>query len=266
MALPGWLARRLPLMKKSGKFNVSGERNFDARYLSSPEVVRALGLVKHVDLSRTPLETLEGLPNLPHLSSFSADQTQISKFTNFKILQTAASVSFKGTPLSELPTYHIGLLLVLGIDSLSSIDGKVVPTRVRRQCRSYPAFCGELVNRGWIPEFPCPDGTELLRICERFEVEPEFPSFVPYKFDAKTPEDVDVLDFEELVKKLKEEHEDVMVRGQALFGIINREDEFAGKVAEVLRSHGVELPNTTDGAIAESVRQLCNGSVAGSQT
>lgn len=256
-ALPGWISRRLPLIKKSGKLNAAGERNFDVDSLATPEVARALSLVKHIDVSRTPLETLVGFPNLPHLSSFSADNTQIANFKNFSVLQTAASLSFKGTPLAELPTYHIGLVLAVGGKSLSSIDGKVVPARVRKQCKTYPSFCGELVNRGWIPEWPCPDGTELLKICELYDVEPEFPSFVPYKFDSSAPAEVETLEFEDLVRKLKEEHEEVLMRGQALFGIINREGEFADKVADVLRGHGVELQDATEEGIVDTVRDLC---------
>lgn len=256
-ALPNWISRRLPLIKKSGKFNAAGEREFDTEALSIPEVAKALSLVKHVDVSRTAVDSLEGFPNLPHVSSFAADNTQIASLRNFGILQTAAALSFKGTPLAELPTYQIGLLLATGGKCLSSIDGKVVPARVRKQAKTYPSFCGELVNRGWIPEFPCPDGTVLLKICEQYEVEPEFPTFVPYKFDASAPPEVDKFDFEELVKKLKEEHEEVMMRGQALFGIVNREGEFADKVADVLRTGGVDVQDTTDEGIVETVRQLC---------
>ena len=258
-ALPNWITRRIPMLKRSGKFCVAGDTHFDPQYLSHPEVAKFLTICRHVDFSRTSLSTLEGLPPFPHLLTFCADKTGISNFKNFHILQSASSFSFKGTPLSKLPAYHLGILLAIGIDSVSSIDGRVVSQKLRKRAREYPGFCRELVNKGWIPVVPCPEGTTFLKICNEFGVEPEFPNVVPDTFDFENLEtlgQVESIDFEELVKRLKDEHEDVITRGQALFGLVDYEGAFAYKVADLLRSHGFKLDAVTDDGIIKSVQEL----------
>ena len=262
-SLPNWITRRIPMLKRSGKFCVAGDIHFDPGILALPEVAKVLAICRHIDLSRTSLSTLEGLPPFPHLLTFCADKTGISNFKNFHVLHTASSFSFRGTPLSELPTYQLGLLLAVGIDNVSSIDGRVVSQKLKKRAREYPKFCSDLVNKGWVPVYPCPEATQFLKICADFDVEPEFPNVVPDTFDFEHLDaigHITSLNFEELIKRLKDEHEDVITRGQALFGLVDYEGAFAYKVADLLRAHGFRLDSVTDEGIIKNVKELC-GSV-----
>jgi hypothetical protein len=246
----------------------------DLQYFSHPQVLRALCVVKVLDISRTTLKTLAGCPDFPRLNVFIADRSELSDFTNFRALRTVASFSMRATPVSRLPTYRLSLLMAVGTRSIRSIDGGQISSALKASYEHFPPICHELVNAGWIASTRPPASAKIRSLCSQYSIdEPLFASnsdegdLVSFNRDTSTSDAA--LDFDSLLKKLRAEHQEVWRKGQAQFGIVDeaRADthesaELAGRIAEVMRRHGIEGDICTDDGLFETVEGLFNRSAA----
>jgi hypothetical protein len=260
--LPLWLARRLPYLKKTGKFSVASETQFDQSYLSQPEIARVLAITRHLDLSRTQVTSLQDFPAFPRVNTFVADHSGLADFKNFSILKTATTFSLRDTPVSKLPTYRLSLLLAVGVDSIASIDGVQISAKLKERVSSYPKICSDFVNRGWIADAKVPDRARMRDLVRQFSVDSDEDfedddEAVP-SLKAKTDEaDLESLDFESLLARMMAEHEDVLSRGQGIFGIIDDEGlDLSDRLVSMIHSHGIPLPDNSDDAIVATVERL----------
>jgi hypothetical protein len=225
-ALPAWISRRLPNLKRTGKFSVPGDPQFDISSLSRPEVLGVLSITRHLDISGTHVTSLAGAPWFPHLKTFIADHTGITTFQNFQTVRTATTFSLRATPVSKLPTYKLSLLLAVGTSAVASIDGIKVPDKLRQRAAAFPAICSALVNRGWIATQEPPGDADIGRFCLAYNLRlPEAAPAVAERAAVVLENEEeqrggqDDLPFEELLAKLKEEHEEVIRNGQAQFEV-----------------------------------------------
>jgi hypothetical protein len=260
--LPLWLARRLPYLKKTGKFSVASESQFDPSYLSQPEVARVLSVTRHLDLGRTQVESLQDFPTLPRLNTFVADRSQIADFRNFSAVRTATTFSLRDTPVSQLPTYRLSLLLAVGLDAIASIDGCQISQKLKDRALAYPKLCSEFVNQGWIADPQVPDRARMRELIRQFSVasDDDFAGDdedVPPLPETTDEQDIDSLDFETLLGKMMAEHEDVLKRGQGIFGIIADEGmDLNERLVSVIHSHGIPLADGSDDVIVSTVERM----------
>ena len=134
--LPGWINNRLYFLKTQGRMNLSGEKKFDLRVFSGPDHEKIFGLMKTLDVSYTPLESVDGLIYNKRLKHFIANKSEINTLRNFRCLRSVDSISMVGTPISRHPNYKLSLLLVIG-DHLHLIDNKLIPQSVREKAMAY---------------------------------------------------------------------------------------------------------------------------------
>jgi hypothetical protein len=205
---PVWFARRLPHLKQTGSFSLAGEHDIDLIELSYPESASVLTICRRLDLSRTLLSSLDGLPFLPRLLSFTADHSQLSSFKNFRALRRATSISLKNTPVSRTPTYRLSLLLAVGSQSLASIDGTQISPRLKSRAETFHAICSDLVNAGWIATSHPPNVTDIQQLCEQYEI-PTISEEQPQgeEEEEEGQPSSEQLPFDDLLAQLQGEHE-----------------------------------------------------------
>lgn len=261
--LPSWLQRRVHSLRRTGKLSFINETDVD------PSALRQLGneifFIKTLDFSKTKIETLDGMPRLTKVTSFIADQSNLSDFRNFISLSSATSISIKKTPISKIPHYKLNILLASG-PNLVKIDGQVITSTLRARYEQYPSACCQLVNAGWIATYPCPPHDKLIEICNQYNIPP--PEEVPETSFQEDEEEVviDPSDFDKLASKLKAKHEVLLQRKQALFGIIEEdnfdglsdEDDFNERVVSLFNAHSMKLDPQDENQILEAIDDLCH--------
>jgi hypothetical protein len=219
-------------------------------------------LVKQLDITRTPIKSLAGLPFLPRLAVFIADRTQIESFTNFKAIKKTSTISLKNTPVSRVPAYRVSVLVALGEQNcVKSIDGGCVSKELRERAKAYPECCEELVNLGALLPARPTEIEGLQRLCEQYGVEPPSVIGEDEKFSdtiSETEDRNDPPDFPGLLAVLKEEHREVWRRGKAQFGLLNDDDENLNEeVIAILEKHHVADVVGTDVDVLTAVERLC---------
>jgi hypothetical protein len=126
--------------------------------------------LKELNISRTNVESLDGLKRQPNITAFIADNSKLSSLKNFKAISKATTISFKKTPLESMKHVTIAARIVCG-DNLKVVNGKQIPESVKEKAATYPAFVGALINAGWQFVYPCPDSDTLSSACSEFNVE-----------------------------------------------------------------------------------------------
>lgn len=224
--LPSWIDSRMYFLKTQGKMLLSGESRIDLTVFSRPELAKPLSIMKYLDISKTPLESIDGLSPHKKLKYFIANQSHISSLRNFKVLRSVDVISLIDTPVSKHPNYKLSLLLVIG-EHLNLIDGKLIPRSIREKVKMYSPIAADLINAGWMAEYPCPPIEVLNQLCAHYGIQ-----FVPKPtnpIDLQIPTKIDknfyTGDFEETLQKLKSNHEEILKQGQALFGLIDENDD-----------------------------------------
>ena len=267
---PNWLQRRLIIVKRTGNLSLINEQNVDLNLFNMPEYSNQLSVIKTLDLTKTNIKSLEDLQHhFPKLTTFIADKTQISDFKNFQILSGVRSVSLKQTPVSKKPHYKLSLLLCLGSDNkLTSIDGQIITKKLRSMAEQYPQpLTSNLINNGWMAEYPCPDENALFALCEKYDVSHDTGIYTipsPKNDATNLPDDedfenIDEMDFEDLISELRKKHEDMLMKGQAMFGLISEDTNayLSGKISSIFRAHGLPIEANSDQSILDAVNILC---------
>ena len=260
--IPAWLDSRVYNLKRQGRMILTNEPKLVTNFsdLSSPAAYRQLSVMKVLDLSRNDIESIEGLRHFPKLKHFLADSTKIADLRNFRVLEGVNTISLEKTPVAEKEHFRLGLLLVVG-DTLKSINGRVITATLVTRAATYPPVCRELVNRGWIPTYPCPDSEGLAALGEEYGVEQE-PELDLEESESSAIEEEDAhneeeeLAFEEKLERLRKDHALMTKKGEALFGIVSPEEVTANAVTNILKSHGVQVDEDDDDQIVEAVKSL----------
>ena len=259
--IPAWLNGRLYMLRQQGRLLLANESRLDFAALSSPAAYRQLSIMKVLDVSRNEIESIEGLRRFPKLTHFIANSTKIADLRGFKALEGVTTISLENTPVSELENFKLGLAIVVGA-SLRSINGKMIPTTIARRAQSYPDVCRDLIDRGWMPEYPCPDQEAIVSLCEKFGIERSGSHSTETEVRSDEGEfesDDEGGTFPEVLARLRRAHELMIEKGEALFGIITASDEDQTKaVSDVLNAHGFDVDEKDDAQILEAVKRLCS--------
>ena len=266
--IPAWLSRRLHTLKRTGVLTLIKEKNVDLSCLQIKDIGPYIQFIKTLDLTGTPIQSLENLPHLPRITNLIADYSGLKSCINFSSISTITSISVKKTPLSQLPHYKLAILLAAG-PNIVKIDGKMISQLLLNRYKTYPPYVHDLVNKGWVVEYPCPDTTQLQELCKQYEVE------IPIE-DAPTEvildEEISVAEeentyvyFDALAQKFWYQLEEMLQRKQAMFGIIDDtasdlaqdESDFGDRVVTLFRSHGIEISQSDNNSILEAIDELC---------
>lgn len=223
---------RLKGLTRSSTLLLSSVSNFECNLLGTQVALPYLHLIRVLDLTSLPIQSLSGLPRIPHIVRFVADHTKIASLENFEAIKGVRFVSMKGTPISKSKTLRRELVSVLGPD-LINVNGKSISHQLRQKVADREAS----------------EQNELSAILAEDE-----------------PEDLGC--FEEALQKLHKIHDSIVTEGKALFGIIEDEkhhQQFVGELSQILESVGY-TNLTTDDEIIEAVKDLLEDSVSSSDS
>ena len=259
--VPQWVHEQSYLLKTQGKLIIPTKDNADISFFKNSKYKKQLYLVKHLDASNTPLESLDGFIKLRNLKTFIADGTSISNFKNFQAIASVSKISLKDTPVSLLPAYKLSLYLVTG-QSLKVIDGKTIPSSIIKKASTYPPIAGNLVNAGWIAEHPCPSSERLYELCNEYGINQSLMTGEQFAFENSIDLDEDVYtgDFEETIALLRVRHEEMLRKGQSLFGITdveNQEADIKDQITNILGINGMKYAVGDEENLIDLIQDLC---------
>lgn len=265
--VPAWLSRRLQTLKRTGTLNLIKEINLDLSCLQLKDLSYFIQFIKTLDLTGTQIKSLANLPRLPRITNLILDNSLIESCFNFEAVSSITSISLKKTPLSRVPHYKLSILLAVG-SGIVKIDGKMITPLLLNRFKSYSKCAHDLVNHGWIIEYPCPDVDKLKEICQQYHVvipEEEEVTELRLEEEAEHEEEIVHFDFDEIAQKLAQQHEEMIKRKLALFGIfedngsdlINDDPEFNENLVSLFRDHGIELDPDNEKLILEAIDHLC---------
>lgn len=265
--VPAWLSRRLQTLKRTGTLNLIKEINLDLSCLQLKDLSYFIQFIKTLDLTGTQIKSLANLPRLPRITNLILDNSLIESCFNFEAVSSITSISLKNTPLSRVPHYKLSILLAVG-SGIVKIDGKMITPLLLNRFKSYSTYAHDLVNNGWIVEYPCPDVDKLKEICQQYHVvipEEEEVTELRLEEEAEHEEEIVNFDFDEIAQKLAQQHEEMIKRKLALFGIfednvsdlLNDDPEFNENLVSLFRDHGIELDPDNEKSILEAIDHLC---------
>jgi hypothetical protein len=222
--------------------------------------------LKSLDLTGASITSLEGLPLLPRLTSLILNQTGLTNLKNILSAPKLRVIALKKTPFSQNRFFRISLVIALPSD-LVKIDEQAVPKSMKKRAREYPSCAGGLVNAGWIAEWPKPSTARFTELCAEYGVSES--RSVGSSGCADIAEEVSVQvpsEFEPLAEQLMKDHEHLIHKKQALFGIIEEPlsedeaiDECRVRVGELFRERGIAVDVNDDEAILQMIDDLCTG-------
>ena len=271
--LPEWISRRLHTLKRTGALSFLRESRVNLALLN--QIQSYLPFIKQLDLTGTPIRSLAGLPTLPHLNSVKLDQTQLASLVNVQAIATVSSISLKKTPMSEKPHYKLSIMIGTRL-KVVKIDNQIVSDLVKKRAAAYPACARALVNKGWVATFPKPSEEEFRDLCEVYHVDMDEEEDDGDRTEVMFPDqpneeedgDHESWDFDFIADKLWGQHEALMQRKQALFGVIedqqgdaDNEDEIGERVVSLFRLHNKDIP-CDDRSILMAVDKLCREQAA----
>lgn len=265
--LPKWLNRRIGSLRRTGKLILSNEEQFDPAALALPHFSSDRKLIKTLDISGTKVTSLEGLPILKNLTSFIADNSQIKDFKNFKSIPNATKISLKNSPITkENHHYKISILIVLG-KNITSIDGVLVSETLKKRVDTYPEIASNLVNAGWVAEYPCPNELQMNELIEKFHIQQEEPNETIVKIQKMSDDDLneekeeeEEETFEDIITGLRNRQEKLFLDYQELFGILPDDipdQELPQRIAELFAQRGIIIKTDNIDDIVEAVDDLC---------
>ncbi|OHT03556.1 hypothetical protein TRFO_29053 [Tritrichomonas foetus] len=260
--IPTWLNNRLYFLKTQGRMNLASESRVDLSIFGNPELSKQFAMMKYLDLSRTPLTSVDGLVHNKRLKHFTANKSHINTLRNFRALRSVDSVCMLETPISKHPTFKLSLLLVIG-DHLHTIDNQLISQSLRDKAKTYSPIAADLINAGWMAEYPCPPVETLNQLCQQYGIQPNPKATNPIDLQVYSYIDKNMYtgDFETTLQKLKRKHEEMLKQGQALFGLIDDDADnknASTQITSILNAHGMNVDPNDDDAILETVKELCN--------
>ncbi|EAX96959.1 hypothetical protein TVAG_414400 [Trichomonas vaginalis G3] len=253
-----WLERRIHSLRSTGKLNLPSEKDFNAQLLADKKYVADVKLTKYLNLSRIPITTFEGIPKLPKCLELIADNILLESLKNISAFPHLRKISLKNS--TNINKKQLNLSLVIALPDLVSINGKIIPDLVKKKAQKYPSYSAQLINKGWIAEIPCPTSEELKQICEQYGVEylEDDADLEESEKEQEAAENDLEYDFEDTIAFLHKAHEDMLVRSQAIFGIVGDEEPFNTQLSELLATHGVNIEPSDSDALIHVVQTLCD--------
>ncbi|EAY07966.1 hypothetical protein TVAG_332910 [Trichomonas vaginalis G3] len=167
--LPRWLSDKTNEISKSGTLVVSNCYSFDVTAFRLPMFSIYLSQIKTIDLSGTCIFSLDGFPKMRSLSTFIANNSQISSFKNFSILRGISSIYLKNTPVSASKNYGLCVSIML-LPELRSMDGKVIADRNKAKASSIDPHVSLLLDKGWDMPYPIPSIMTIMNECEKYGI------------------------------------------------------------------------------------------------
>ena len=260
---PNWLLRKVSAVTRTGQLLLSNNKEVTISAFSLPFFQSCIHLIKVLDIRGTDVSSLVGLPFLPKLHTILADSTEISTFNNFMAIRKATKVSFKNTPLSKDKNnkYKLTMLLICG-NQLSSIDNKIIPNSLRAKAETYPPIVSELINRGWLVEYPCPDEDRFAELCIHFDLVQDKKETIDENdenreiIEKSDSED----DFDQIIQSYHQRQEAMFIEAESLFDIIperNIEAELAEEISILFGRHGISVDANNDEHVIQAVEELC---------
>jgi len=247
-----YIVNRLRSLKRTGELSLKEEKRVNLHDFRLKSISSFVGIIKHLDLSYTSIVDLEGLPKMVNLTKLIIDNTNFSSFRNFLSVPSLRIVSFTNTPLFSIKNCKFSLYLLYK-DQICSVNGKRIPQKfITSPIPEFAAF-SDLINNGWIAEFPCPSFESLKTKCLDYMIDPpEEKRFGEHKkVQNETPSD-----FSKLIGDLINEHEDMIIKAQAMFGIYNSKDDFKNKLIRTLMNNGVIVENDDDNSLVSLIKSL----------
>ena len=216
-----WFSRKLNFINKTGKFILRNEQNINFNDSNFLKYLSTLKLIKYFDISNTDIFNIEGLPYLPKINTFIANNSQLNSLKNFLILKNCRNFSIINTPLMKINNIELIFYILFG-KNLLSFNGKQISKKIYKLSLTYPSYTKDLINQGWIPIYPCPNNEELKVICKEFNVEIS---------ETYTPNLINIFEnnsntFEELLINLRKKHNEMIIKSLAIFGIYEEKNNF----------------------------------------
>lgn len=279
------LKRKLRSIKKSGELFLASENDLDLTEFSKDEFYADLKLAKLFNFSRTPIKNFIGIPKLNKLKTLIADNSQVENLSNIHSMPNLTSISLKNTPVSRDP--HFFLSVYIGtFRKISQINGKLIPENVKKTAAMYPDIASYLVNVGWMVTKPVPTEEEFDALCKKYGINPY--TFVPQadhdvyysnsadpqrssgmydpnrdiSFEFNLHQNLELPDnFEDKIIKLRGLHDHMLLKSQALFGIVHQESfnynqSFSDRISKVLKFYGFDINDRDNAEISSLVNEI----------
>jgi len=230
-----WISSYLSKVKKTGKLDMYGEKRFNDDIFSSREVISLKKIIRHIDVSKTPITTFPDNLFLDNLNSFIADGTAISSMENFLNLGRICAISLKNTPLSKIKCFKLGLCILFR-DSIKSINGSVIDHSILKKSDEYPQIAAHLINRGWIPEYPPPTSEKFQELCSIFQLDTESNLHIEL---SESNEDIPE-DYLSLKSHLVDKHNALYSQAFSLFQL--NDNSFENKICNLFAEYDTYVP------------------------
>jgi hypothetical protein len=259
------MASRLDISRKVRQFLITSSHvDLEGEHIDDLSRIGRHPTMRSLCVSYCQLSSLSGLLPLPNLTTFIADNSQLSSFVNFLAIGNVRKLSLLRTPLLNSPTFTLSALLVC--PRLLSLNGKQVPPLQRQRATQYPPLGRDLVNAGWFAEFPPPSSDRITELTVQYRV--ALPQAEEEEEIAPEIPDVDI--FDDIMRGLWTKHEalvaDALARCEG--GSAHAEEEAAApsessgttqpsyseaeqgeqplltRLAGVLRDNGVDLDDS----------------------
>ena len=117
--------------------------------------------LKTLILKGLPIDSFETIPPQPFLQTIIADNSKISSFAGLSRHPQLKSISFKDTPLSQLPNFRLCCVIVC-CSNLIEINGDKITKEERQLAKKYPPIAKILIEGNWKIIVP-PPNTEQFR-------------------------------------------------------------------------------------------------------
>lgn len=159
---PQWLVLKEKEAAKTGILDLSKE------FITDLTLIKASRSIKVLNLSYSPIESLEGLHKLPNIEKFIANNAAISSLKGFEAISKIQSIELRETPISKEKYYKLSL--VVAFKNIRTIDNKRIPDSLYKKAETYPKEAADLLNNGWRLEYPCPSLEQLESLQEQNEI------------------------------------------------------------------------------------------------
>ena len=255
---PIWLTVHSHPIMQTGKLNLKNNIQINLKDFSSKSFESYIPLIKVLDISGNfSIESLEGLPYLPHLHVFNADRTRISTFKNFKSIRHATKVSFKETPISKFLNYRLAILLIIG-KKLVSIDGAIFSNNLFQKYLQYPKMAADMINNGWYVEYPCPDLERLDFLCNEFNIDDTLDNASESSSFSQSSINFNFIEsFQKIIDEYHLKQQEMFNKAEAIFMQRSIAKELATSIKNLFFEHGRLINENDVHGILKAVDDLC---------
>jgi hypothetical protein len=260
--LPAFVERRVHTLARSGTLNLIRERFSDLSILQHPQLDPWIPFLKVLDLTGTQISNLDGLPILPRIVCLIVDFSLLDTARNIFTVRTVTSISLQKTPFQKTRHYKLCLYIAIGPD-LVQIDGQQVTGLTQSRAKLYPKFTPALINAGWVFQYPPPSADEFEELCRRFSVTFESDTIPVPNIPEIIERPIVPTDFDQLADVLWNEHEKLLQKKLALFGIIedrasdDEDEDYPAKIAALFQAHGIDVGPHDQAGILSRIEGLC---------